>query len=60
MEFCVERGLCVGNTFFKHRSLGKEYDRSSTGEEGYAVLCVGCEGSEGNGTTPIRSPCGTI
>ena len=23
MEFCAERGLCVGDTHFKHRSLHK-------------------------------------
>ena len=23
MEFCAERGLCVGNTYSKHRSLHK-------------------------------------
>ena len=23
VEFCAERGLCVGNTYFKHRSLHK-------------------------------------
>ena len=23
MELCAERGLCVGNTYFKHRSLHK-------------------------------------
>ena len=46
-----ERGLCVGNTYFKHRSLhkytrgarrngGKEHDRSSAGEVGYYVQDV--------------------
>ena len=46
VEFCAERGLCVGNAYFKHRSLhkyksgkrsrrngSKEHDRSSPGEE---------------------------
>ena len=23
VEFCAERGLCVGNTYFKHKSLHK-------------------------------------
>ena len=23
MDFCAEKGLCVGNTYFKHRSLHK-------------------------------------
>ena len=47
LEFGEERGICVGNTYFKHRSLHKyikmargrdgveikEHDRSSPGEE---------------------------
>ena len=37
----------------------KEHDRSSAGEEGYAVLCAGCEGIKRNGTRPLRSLCGT-
>ena len=23
VEFCAERGLCMGNTYFEHRSLHK-------------------------------------
>ena len=57
--------LSVGNTYSKHRSLheytrvardqggveeGKEQDRSGAGEEGYAVLCEGCEARERNGS----------
>ena len=63
--FCPERGLCVGNTYFNHRihkggkgtrqSGGKEHDKSLTGEEGYAAICAGCDGGEGNGTIPLRS-----
>ena len=30
------------------------------GEEGYAELCAGCEGSERDGTMPFRSPCCTV
>ena len=30
VELCAERGLCVGNTYFKHRSLHK-YTRVSRG-----------------------------
>ena len=30
VEFCEERGLCVGNTYFKHRSMHK-YTRVAKG-----------------------------
>ena len=74
VELCAERGLCVCNTYFKHRSLhkytrlgkgsswnrGKQHGRSGTGEEGYAALCARCEISERNEMRPIRSPCGTM
>ena len=33
MEFCEERGLCVGNTYFKHRSVQK-YTRVAKGQGG--------------------------
>ena len=33
VEFCVERGLCVGNTYFEHRSLYK-YTRVARGQDG--------------------------
>ena len=42
------------------RSGGKEHDRSGAGEEGYAAIYEGCEGSERNGMGPIRSPCDTV
>ena len=48
---CTERGLFVSNTYFEHRQFhkyisgGKEHDRSGGGEESYAVLCAGYEGS---------------
>ena len=32
MEFCAERGLCVGNTYFKHRNLHK-YTRVARGQD---------------------------
>ena len=32
MEFCAERGLWVGNTYFKHRSLHK-FTRAQYGVE---------------------------
>ena len=73
LEFCAERGLCMGNTYFKHRSWistqgwqgaktdgDKEHDRSGAGEEGYASLYAGCEGIERNGSRSFRSPCGTV
>ena len=31
VEFCAERGLCVGNTYFKHRGLYK-YTRVARGK----------------------------
>ena len=37
-----------------------EYDRSSAGEEEYAVICERFEGSEKNGMRPIRLPCCTV
>ena len=68
--FCAERGLCVGNTYFKYRSLhkytvakgsrrsgGKEHDRSSAGEEEYDAICAGCEGVETNLMRTLRPPC---
>ena len=71
VEFCAERGLCMGNTHFKDRGLHKytrmtrgrddvEHDKSGAGEEGYAVICAGCEGSERDGTWPFRPPCYTV
>ena len=74
VDFCAERVLCVGNTYFKHKSLHKytrvakgqdiaevnEHDKSSGGEEGYAELCEGCEGNERNGMRHLRSPCYTV
>ena len=36
VEFCVERGLCVGNTYFKHRSLHK-YTRVARGQDGVEI-----------------------
>ena len=69
VTFCAERGLRVGNTYYKNRSLhkytsrrsgGKEHDKSDAGKEGYAALCARCEGGGINGTRPLRSPCGTV
>ena len=72
MEFCAERGLCVGNTYLStevwintqgwqgsRRSGGKEHGRSVAGEKGYAALCTGCVGGERNGMRPFRPPCCT-
>ena len=36
MEFCAERGLCVGNTYFEHRSL-HNYTRVAGGQDGVEV-----------------------
>ena len=69
MEFCAEKGLCLGNKYFEHGSLQK-YTRMARGQDGvevksmidlgaadkgYASLCSGCEGSERNGTRPLKS-----
>ena len=76
MEFCAERELCVGNTYFKHRSLHK-YTKVARGEDGIGVKSmvdlvvvkkdilryvqdVGCDGSEKNGMRPLRSLCDTV
>ena len=37
VEFCAERGLHVGNRYFKHRSLHK-YTRVSRGQDGLDML----------------------
>ena len=36
MEFYEKRGLCVGNTYFKHRGLHK-YTRKARGREGVEI-----------------------
>ena len=36
VEFCKERGLCVGNTYFKNRSLYK-YTRVARGQYGVEI-----------------------
>ena len=33
VEFCAERGLCVGNTYFEHKNLHK-YNRVARGQDG--------------------------
>ena len=35
----------------------KKHDRFGVRKERYAMLYAGCEGSERNGTRPLRSPC---
>ena len=32
VEICFERGLCVGNTYFEHKSLNK-YTRMTKGQK---------------------------
>ena len=36
MEFCVEKELCVDNTYFEHKSLHK-YTRVARGQDGVEV-----------------------
>ena len=36
MEFCAERGLCMSNIYFKHRSLHK-YTRVAMGLDGVEI-----------------------
>ena len=36
VEFCAERGLCMSNTYFKHRSLHK-YTRVVMGQDGVEI-----------------------
>ena len=36
VEFCEEMGLCMGNTYFKHRSLHK-YPRVARGGDGVEI-----------------------
>ena len=33
VEFCAERGLCVGNTYFEHKNL-HNYTRVARGQDG--------------------------
>ena len=33
VEFCAERGLCVGSTYFEHKSLHK-YTSMARGQDG--------------------------
>ena len=33
VEFCAEKGLCVGNVYFKYRSFNK-YTRVARGQDG--------------------------
>ena len=40
MEFWVERGLCVGNTYYKHRSLHK-YTRVARDKDGVVKSIIG-------------------
>ena len=36
LEFCIVRRLCVGNTYFEHKSLHK-YTKVSRGQDGVEV-----------------------
>ena len=71
VEFCTERELCMGKTYFRHKSLHK-YTRLARGQDGVKVKnmidlvlvndakCAGCEGNERNGTRPLRPPSCTV
>ena len=39
VEFCTERRLCVGNTYFKHKSWLK-YTRVARGQDGVEVMSI--------------------
>ena len=66
----VQKGDCVNNPYFKHKSLLKytrvargqdrgkiKSMRSSAGEEGHDAMCAG---GERHGTRPLRPPCCTV
>ena len=36
VEFCAESGPCIGNTYFKHKSLHK-YTRVARGQDGVEI-----------------------
>ena len=36
MEFCAEKGLCVGNTYLEHKSLHK-YPKVARGQDGVEI-----------------------
>ena len=69
-EWCslAKKGGCVGNTYFKQRSLHK-YTRVAKGQdgveiksmtdlvtEGYAAIYTECEDGERDGRRPLRPP----
>ena len=71
VEFCTTRGICLNNTYIKHRSLhkytrvagksgSKEHDKSIADEEGYAAICAGYEDGEKDGMRPLRPLCCTV
>ena len=66
VQFCVERGMCVSNIYFEHRSL-RNYMKVAWGQERVEVksmidlvlvkrdmlCCLGFEGSVMNGIWPL-------
>ena len=58
IDFCAERVLSVGDTYFEHNNLHK-YTRVAGGNEDdrsrYAALCTSCENSMSNGARSFRS-----
>ena len=74
VEFCVERGLCMGKTYFKHISLHK-YTRVAKGQGGMEIKSMidlvpvkrdllryvqDVRAGERNGTRPLRPACCTV
>ena len=57
---CITYTLSTGVCISTQGCGGKEHDRSSASEEGYAAICAGCLGGERNGRRPLRSPYCTV
>ena len=71
VEFCAERGLHMGNIYFKHKfyinavgwlevKMEWRYGRIGAGKESYATICARSEDSVRNGKTPLRPSCCTV
>ena len=71
VEFYEERGLCVGNTYFKHKGLHK-YTLVARDRDGVEIKSIiglvlvkrdmlqYVQEGERDGTRPLRSPCYTV
>ena len=55
----MKKGDYVWVTHLKYPRVARtrDDDRSGACEEGYAVICTGCEGGERGGTRPLRPLC---